>query len=328
MADDEKTGAIRVPNRQLVMRQIWRDPEPIFDADFRVLKATINPADQKQLQLVIADVYGQFKGVYHPPRARAVPQLEGQVLRVWGWAMDYDRPEDGLIVSMIEPPEDPAAASFMTIPTSTLPKVSATAARGFVELVESLSHEPVARLLRTVLGDDRIWLHFFRAKASGEAHHAYEGGLAVHSLECAQLVAGLPAAMFSNALSRELAIAAAALHDIGKIEWVRSGYCNPMISHETRNLSILAEPIDQLRRELDVGAADLLTYLVSRESRCEHACSPEAVAVALADRLSATKEASSIAFASVPKGYRTAERCMGGQRKRYVRAVECAAARR
>jgi hypothetical protein len=83
-----------------------------------------------------------------------------------------------------------------------------------VALVESIDHPGIRECVTSALLDSRASPRFWRCPASLAHHHAIEGGLALHSLEVATLVAS------SRGLStwdRDLGIAYALLHDYGKV---------------------------------------------------------------------------------------------------------------
>ncbi len=59
-----------------------------------------------------------------------------------------------------------------------------------------------------------IYRHFWKCPASQAHHHAYLGGLAIHSIEMAERVADTPGL---NSTDRDIGIVFALLHDIGKL---------------------------------------------------------------------------------------------------------------
>jgi 3'-5' exoribonuclease len=74
----------------------------------------------------------------------------------------------------------------------------------------------LARVLALVFDEPRFRARFARCPASTMGHHAKLGGLLQHTCEVAH-VAGLAAAVFPEA-DRDLLLAGALLHDLGKLE--------------------------------------------------------------------------------------------------------------
>ncbi len=83
-------------------------------------------------------------------------------------------------------------------------------------LVASVTDRDLARLLRRVFGDKEFFGRFRRCAGAQSYHHAYLGGLLEHTVAvaalCAHLVDQHPSA------NRDLLVAAALLHDIGKVD--------------------------------------------------------------------------------------------------------------
>jgi 3'-5' exoribonuclease len=73
---------------------------------------------------------------------------------------------------------------------------------------------PLKQFVESIFADDSIAFAFVSAPASLNHHHNYPGGLLAHSLECYQLVEKHHE--FSRS-QRELGLAAALLHDVGKV---------------------------------------------------------------------------------------------------------------
>lgn len=73
-----------------------------------------------------------------------------------------------------------------------------------------------ASLVHAVFADRQDLLRFLRAPASIQHHHAHEGGLLEHSLEVAQAAMALVAP--HAWVHRDLVLAGALLHDVGKID--------------------------------------------------------------------------------------------------------------
>jgi 3'-5' exoribonuclease len=86
----------------------------------------------------------------------------------------------------------------------------------FLKLIKSVGDTELRTTLRTVFGDEPFRRKFFRAYAASGVHHAFPGGLLEHTVEVAELCSG--ACQVLNGLDRDLLVAGALLHDIGKMD--------------------------------------------------------------------------------------------------------------
>lgn len=84
-----------------------------------------------------------------------------------------------------------------------------------VSLVESFSDADLKRLMQAFLADDEFMAAYRRAPAAKTMHHVYLGGLLEHSLAVAALADDI--AHRYRDINRDLLIAGALLHDVGKV---------------------------------------------------------------------------------------------------------------
>ncbi|GEJ59151.1 3'-5' exoribonuclease YhaM family protein [Anaeromyxobacter diazotrophicus] len=84
-----------------------------------------------------------------------------------------------------------------------------------VALVDAVSDENVKKLVRAFLEDDDVASRLRRAPAAKSVHHAYPGGLLEHTVSCLKLAHRL--ADHYPQVDRDLLVAGAFLHDLGKI---------------------------------------------------------------------------------------------------------------
>jgi 3'-5' exoribonuclease len=85
------------------------------------------------------------------------------------------------------------------------------------ELVGTVQDRDLRLLLDAVFGPDApTWLRYRSAPAAKRFHQAYRHGLLEHSLSVAQAVSAISATF--GAIDRDVAVAGALLHDIGKLD--------------------------------------------------------------------------------------------------------------
>jgi len=117
-------------------------------------------------------------------------------------------------------------------------------------LVSSLRDPELKRLLIAFFGDPELMAQFRVAPAAKGMHHVYLGGLLEHSLAVAKLVDAMTP--LYEGLNRDLLIAGALLHDIGKVRemsYIRSfDYTDEgkLIGHITIGVEMLQERISSL----------------------------------------------------------------------------------
>jgi 3'-5' exoribonuclease len=83
------------------------------------------------------------------------------------------------------------------------------------EMIASLCEGPLRQLLTNIFEDEEIWKAFAEAPGGKLWHHAYLGGLAEHTLSLAHLCDVV--ANYYKRLDRDLLVAGALLHDVGKV---------------------------------------------------------------------------------------------------------------
>jgi 3'-5' exoribonuclease len=85
------------------------------------------------------------------------------------------------------------------------------------ELVATVQDRDARRLLELVFGEgSATWARYRAAPAAKRFHQAYRHGLLEHSLSVAQAVSAISATF--TGIDRDVAVAGALLHDIGKLD--------------------------------------------------------------------------------------------------------------
>ena len=140
---------------------------------------------------------------------RAVSQ--GQIVRIRGVVVTYQQ-ELKIRIQAISPLREGEGNPRDYLPAS--PRSTEEMGEELHRLIGTTRNPFLRRLLEDVFRDPGVWETFSTAPAAKSMHHAYLGGLLEHSLSLARLVQ----LVLKNYpfLDRDLLIAAALFHDLGK----------------------------------------------------------------------------------------------------------------
>lgn len=130
------------------------------------------------------------------------------------------------------------------------------------ELVCSIGSDALREFMASVFMIPSVFRHFWTAPASRTHHHAYVGGLAEHSLEVAVLA---DVARQVESWQRDLLVAYALLHDVGKVWAYEYGELTSearRYGHEQLGYRRLRSCLDTLCA-VDPNLGDLMTGLLS-----------------------------------------------------------------
>jgi 3'-5' exoribonuclease len=168
----------------------------------------------RMITLTLRDASGDVKAIHFDPADDVADALTpGQVVKVQGVfsinpkygpqlkverlrVMDCEEYDEGTLVAVSPIPVDELAERLAAL----IDSVTDTHLRSLLELAVDGSREPGAT--------------FAVAPAAVRNHHAYRHGLLEHSLIVAEVAAGAAASL--PAVDRDLVVAGALLHDIGK----------------------------------------------------------------------------------------------------------------
>ena len=240
-------------------------PGDVIEDEFALAeKAVLQKRDGNQyLNVVLADRTGHIKGVvWDNVQAIAAATAAGDFVRVGGSVSEYRGTPQLVIKTMT------AIGAEAVDPEDFLPATALDVDQLFERLVKlsrTFTTPWLSRLFEAFWQDEAFVAGFKKAPAAKRMHHAYIGGLLVHCLSMA-LLADKIAAHY-NGLDRDLLIAGAILHDIGKLR--EFDYATAIdYSVEGRLLSHIViglEMLDaKLRRIPDVPreGANLLKHMI------------------------------------------------------------------
>ncbi|MGH2908029.1 MAG: 3'-5' exoribonuclease YhaM family protein [Solirubrobacteraceae bacterium] len=139
----------------------------------------------------------------------------GAVVHVCGLMTDDERFGPRLVVESVR-----LAAEGEYLPADLLdgpPRPIELLAQDLRELIATIQRPCLRALLDVVLGEGgETWERFRLAPAAKHYHQAYRGGLLEHSLGVAQAVSAISATF--PGIDRDVAVAGAIVHDIGKLD--------------------------------------------------------------------------------------------------------------
>lgn len=166
-------------------------------------------------KIVLADKTGDILGiVWEDAKQQASPLTPGDVVGVRGTIESYESRLQVRIEKVVKLKEDEVDMSAL-VPT-TLKDVPTM----ITEVEEHLSviRNPYLKtLIDRILGHDGMIDAFQKAPAAKAVHHNYIGGLLEHTVSIMRAVKAIYPVYEHLGLNRDLLIAGALLHDIGKI---------------------------------------------------------------------------------------------------------------
>jgi 3'-5' exoribonuclease len=189
-------------------------------------------------------------------------------------------------------------------------------------IIDSLADDALRRLVGTVLRPDGDVGQAFRlAPAAKHNHHAYLGGLIEHTLSVARICDSL-AFHYGDILDRDLLIAAALLHDLGKVREIgaRSGFPytdeGKLLGHIVIGMQMVADAARDVP-ELSAGRLLLLQHLIASHQGRYEWHSPreprtlEAIVLHFADDLDAKLYQAAALLDAVSVGWTAYDRSFG-----------------
>jgi 3'-5' exoribonuclease len=188
---------------------------PVTTTDTVALVLLVRSVEQRRtrdgapfLHMTLADRARSWAAVLWDAGDDAVAVARrGAAVHVTGRLADHPRYGRRLTVETVRAEHDPDWDALLDGPARPIAELD----EDLETLIASIEEPHLAELLHRLLG--RRYREIPAAKFN---HHAYRSGLLEHSVGIAQLVSA-GAAVFSG-IDRDLAVAGALLHDIGKLE--------------------------------------------------------------------------------------------------------------
>lgn len=190
-------------------------PGDTIEDEFALVERTVlQKRDGNQyLNVILADRTGQIKGVvWDNVRGIAAAAAVGDFVQVTGSVSEYRGTPQMVIRAMAALPPD-AVNPDDFLPATDM-DVDQLCER-LVNITRTFTTPWLNHLFEAFWQDEDFVACFKKAPAAKRMHHAYLGGLMVHCLSMAVLADKI--ASHYNGLDRDLLIAGAVLHDIGKL---------------------------------------------------------------------------------------------------------------
>lgn len=225
---------------------------------------------QARLQMALEDSTGSAVG-FGWPESRpgiALPRTPSAVSVRAKVSMFEGKPQlKVLCLTGLEPEQVACAAALL--PHRRCPDAAVGALNRLIAFECELP-DPLDGFLRQVLLDPSIGLPLLRCRASVDHHHAYVGGLLVHSTEYLDVAAELARrALPEDSWAPHIARLGCLLHDLGKLRSVgesHRGQYGLVTPHELLTIEILAPHLAWLDRrspELTAGLRHVLGYVAT-----------------------------------------------------------------
>jgi len=228
------------------------------------------------LKVILSDKTGSIKGVVWDNIDKIVADVtSGDFVHIKGNVSDYKgalqlviKKMEAFPVDSVNPPDFiPATSRDIDNMFERLLKVTDSIATGYL-----------MSLFQAFWNDEEFVRNFKIAPAAKKMHHAYLGGLLEHSLSMALLVDRISG--HYSGIDRDLLLAGAILHDIGKIRefeyTLKIDYSDEgrLLSHIVIGVQMLEEKLQQIK-DFPAEQAVLLKHMIVSHHGVREFGSPE-----------------------------------------------------
>lgn len=224
------------------------------------------------ITLLLADQTGELPAVMWEDLEGVGGEIrEGDVVKVQGVVGSYQG-ERQLTIQRLRLARDDETALENFLPTTEADIASLLAF--LQETIRSFTSEPLRQLLTRVLDGEGFRDAFAAAPAAKGLHHAYLGGLLEHTVSVVKLCDTI-AAHYGGEVDRDLLLASAILHDVGKIfelTWDRGfDYSDEgrLLGHITQGVLFVEEEIHQIPDFPPQVRMELLHNILSHHGQYE-----------------------------------------------------------
>ncbi len=230
----------------------------------------ITTGGQTCLKVTLEDADSRATGFVWPEaRGSVVCAATPAPVRVTGTVQQFQDHPQLKLHALVQVDPDQVESAVALLPRRRCPEAASSALVRLARLEHDLP-EPLSGCLRQVLLDPALGVPFLRCRASVHHHHAYPGGLLVHSTEMLDAAAAharrtLP----DDGWAPYLAQVAYLLHDLGKLRSVgelRRSYLGLVVPHEILTVELLAPHLhwlEQRDRELAAALRYVFSYLAT-----------------------------------------------------------------
>jgi 3'-5' exoribonuclease len=228
-------------------------------------------ADEDYCLLKLQDKSGLIDAIIWPDIYKKTPELtddelkEEDCVEVDGIISEY-KGDLQIVISSIKK-ADTGEIDYSCFIRALPEENKKTLIRALEEIIELVKDEYLKRLLGLFFKDKKIFEDFNKSAAAVKYHHAYSGGLIEHSVKVAK-----NCIMISDnypELNKDLLIAGALLHDIGKIEEYYTGLTikitdeGNLLGHIAMGYGMVREKIKEIPGFPDKTAKELLHIIIS-----------------------------------------------------------------
>ncbi len=224
------------------------------------------------ITLLLADRTGELPAVMWEDLEGTGGQIrEGDVVKVQAVVGSYQG-ERQLTIQRLRLARDDEAALEDFLPTTEADVASLLAF--LQETIGSFTSDPLKLLLGRILDGDGFRNAFAAAPAAKGLHHAYLGGLLEHTVSVVKLCDAI-AAHYGGEVDRDLLLASAMLHDVGKIfelSWERGfDYSDEgrLLGHITQGVLFVEEQIRHIPDFPPQVRMELLHNILSHHGQYE-----------------------------------------------------------
>jgi 3'-5' exoribonuclease len=215
-----------------------RAGEPV-DGEFLVKEKSLREFKNKPgryLSLTLADETGKTieARLWDKAESLAAGFEAGEIVLARGQVEAFQDKLQIKLTAVIKSPKGGVERFIPALPASRIEELAAE----FKQRITTIKDPHLRALLEKIFGDKATWEKFCQATAARRLHSAYVGGLLEHTMNVATLCEAV--CPLYPEINRDLLIAAALLHDIGKLD---SYEARGAIFEYTDAFGLIGEPV-------------------------------------------------------------------------------------